>query len=670
MPAATPAAGERLPRRARYLIPAGTPRRAEILASLTLLVLLAGALFAQVTLVLAVVFLAFDRLSRLRPSWLLTPAACGLAWLLAAGLGRTLAGFWAVPGRVAGLLATAAAHPATLPALSGIPAVIGRAAAAQFPAALILAAAICAAGCWARWLHTDEWDLPGYRTGLASRCRRWWTAAFLRAGGVLTPDGVCLGAELGTGRRAAVSWREAAGGVLVTGAAPAAVSAAGLQLAHAAIRLRKPVLVVDLAGDRHLPESLAAVCAAAGAPLLRFGYASTGGYEPFRDTEPACAAGLVMGILDAGVLPEAARAACRDCLTTALALLGAAPGEPGAAALDELVALLRPGALRARAAQVPGWHPDRAALAGRAGVAERWLERDEASAQQVAAQLSALRASDLGAGLAPPGQLPGSQISLAGVIRERAVALFSLGGGGAGGPAAPGPAAGMIATLLALDVAARYAGLHRSGTAPDGLAWFSECGHVAPAALAGLAGAAPALVPLFSTTSPVAAGRLAGQASVRVVARLADAGLAGQLAAQTGTRLVSAARAGVVTGVLPAAPMPAAAVPAMPAPVIPGPVTPLAVSAPAPPPAGWPAGVTGHAAGQPAPGIDAGPFGPIRTFVVTAESLCSLPGDELVLIAGQPGSRARVVRTRAIRGRVRPAPAAQPRHASAAVWPR
>src|SRR5215467_13671518 len=108
MPAANPAAGERLPRRARYLIPAGTPRRAEVIAALTLLALLAGSLFAQVTLLLAVAFLTFDRLSRLRPSWLLAPAACGLAWLLATGPARALTGFWAVPSRVASLLATAA----------------------------------------------------------------------------------------------------------------------------------------------------------------------------------------------------------------------------------------------------------------------------------------------------------------------------------------------------------------------------------------------------------------------------------------------------------------------------------------------------------------------------------------------------------------------------------
>jgi len=529
MPAAAPTLPERVPRRARYLIPPDAPRRAEFLAAAALAALLAGVLFAQLTLIATVVFHAFGRLSRLRPSWLLTPAACGLAAVLGVGLPRALAGFWAVPSGVGHLLAGTLTHPATAARLSGVPAIIGREAGRQLPVALLLAAGIAAAASWVRWLHTDEWDLPVYRPGLVSRCRRWWTVTLTRSGAVVTATGACLGADPGSGRPVAVSWQEAAAGILVTGADPAAVGSSAFQLAHAAIRRRKPVLVVDLAGDRQLPAALATVCAAAAAPLLTFGSDITARYEPFRDPEPERVAGLVMGIVDWRGVPEPAVAACRDCLTVAFALLDAAPGEADVAVLDELAGLLTPGALRARAARVPAWHPGRGPLTSRAALAGQWLERDPATAGLVVSQLAALRESEPGRWLSPG---PGTQISLDAVIRERAVALFSLAG--------PGAATTMLANLLALDMASRYAALHRNWTAPDGLAWFSQCDRVAPAALARLASSAPGLVPVLTTSTPDVASRLAGQASVCVVRRLADPGLAGQLAATTGTRAAPA----------------------------------------------------------------------------------------------------------------------------------
>ena len=43
------------------------------------------------------------------------------------------------------------------------------------------------------------------------------------------------------------------------------------QLVHAAVRRRKPVFVLDVTADPALPGRLAAVCAAAGAPLQVFG---------------------------------------------------------------------------------------------------------------------------------------------------------------------------------------------------------------------------------------------------------------------------------------------------------------------------------------------------------------------------------------------------------------
>src|SRR5260370_42694151 len=85
MPAAVPLVPERPPRRARYLIPLGTPRRGEVLATLAVVIALAAALLAPLTLLLLVAFYPISRISRWRPVWLAGPACCGAVWLLAGG---------------------------------------------------------------------------------------------------------------------------------------------------------------------------------------------------------------------------------------------------------------------------------------------------------------------------------------------------------------------------------------------------------------------------------------------------------------------------------------------------------------------------------------------------------------------------------------------------------
>jgi hypothetical protein len=277
MPAAVRHAQERPLRRAWYLVPLGTPRRSEVLAALAAPAVVAAALFAPLTLLLALTFQAVSRVSRWRPVWLAVPACCGAVWLLAIGPGSAVAAFAAGVSSVAVLLSHLATDPA---GLGRLPAVQGHDLAGRLPVALILAAGLAVLAWWVRWLHTDEWELPAVRPGLASFCRRWWTAASLRSGGIVTRDGACLGVDRATGRPAAISWRDADAGVLVTGAAPAAVLASGWQLAHAAVRRRKPVFVVDLAGSRELPEMLAAVCAAVAAPLQVFSDGAAVRYEP------------------------------------------------------------------------------------------------------------------------------------------------------------------------------------------------------------------------------------------------------------------------------------------------------------------------------------------------------------------------------------------------------
>src|SRR5215472_12484536 len=219
MPAAVVAAPQRAPRRARYLIPLGTPRRREMLAALAVLGVLGGLLFAPVTLGLAVAFHVIGKITRWRPVWLAVPAACGVVWVLAIGPAAALAGFLAAPRAVVALLGGVVTDPARLThpdtastgSVSWFP--------GQFPIALILAAGIAAVAWWLDWLHTDEWRLPAPRPGLVSACRRRLTTAFVKSGGVLTRSGACLGVGQDTGGPAAVSWREAERGVLITGAA-------------------------------------------------------------------------------------------------------------------------------------------------------------------------------------------------------------------------------------------------------------------------------------------------------------------------------------------------------------------------------------------------------------------------------------------------------------------
>lgn len=583
------------PRRARYLIPPGTPRRREILATLALLGVLIGLLFAQVTLGLAVAFYATGKITRWRPVWLAVPAACGAVWVLAIGPAAAVSGFAAAPRAVTAMLAAVLTDPARLAHPAAVSHGSVRWFPGQFPVALILAAGIAAVSWWLDWLHTDEWRLPAPRPGLVSVCRRWLTAAFVRSGGVLTRDGACLGVARETGRAAAVPWREAERGVLVTGSAGPSVAGSGFQLVHAAVRLRKPVIVVDLAAGPGLAASLASVCAAAGAPLQVFGAAGTGYYEPLRGGDPARRAALVMGMIDWDQAPDSVRLGCQACLTDVFAVAGAAPPDPPVAMLDDVAGLLRPGALAARMERVPPYHPHRTSLAGRAAMTAGRLAAETSLATFVAGQLTGLRASPLGRwlGAAPDA---GPQISLDEVVRQRAVVLFALD------RAAHGRAADTIANLVAQDAAAVCHGLRRAGIGGDGLAWFGQCETADPQALAGLvsAGAGAGLATVLGTTSPAAAGRLADEVSVLVLHRLEDRALAGRLAWLTGSRLV------------PAAPPPA----------------------PHPEPAA--AGMTGPA-----------PPGTAWSPAVTGEALCALGEGEFTLVprgaagrtgqAGQPG---------------------------------
>src|SRR5580692_11604064 len=336
MPASATATAERDPRRARSLSPGDTPPRGELGAALAAAGLLAHLLLAQLTLLLTVVLDLTGRVGRWRPLWLAGPAAAGFLWVLAIGPGRALAGFTDGPHQVLGYLAGAAGQPARVLHPARAFAGVGRWLPRQAPFALILAPAEAAVAGWLRARRAGERGLPP-RPGLIVAVRRLGTVAWVRSGGVVTRTGACLGADWRTGRPAGISWRAAEGGVLVTGASAAEVSAASFQLVHAAVRRRKPVLVVDLgepdgpgalAGpDRPagLAGALASICADTGAPLHVFGPAGQGCYEPWRGGDPARKAALVMGMIDWGPGADHARRACGAYLSDLFAVAAAAP---------------------------------------------------------------------------------------------------------------------------------------------------------------------------------------------------------------------------------------------------------------------------------------------------------------------------------------------------------
>jgi hypothetical protein len=607
MPAAPLAVAAREPRRARYLIPRDLPRRGEIIAALWALTLIGHLLLAQLTILLAVAFQVVSRVSRWRPQWLAVPAAAGFLWALAIGPAAALAGFADGPRRVLGYLAKTARDPANIVHLGTVFGGLGHWLPRQLPLALIVAAGEAAAAWWLRWLHTDQQDFPAPRPGLMVLAGRHLRSRSVAAGGVVTREGACLGIVARTGEQAAISWPEAERGVLCTGSSGAAVAATSFQVVHAAIRRRKPVIAVDLTGTGGLAESLAAVCEAAAAPLRIFGPSGPAYYEPLRGGDPARKAALVMGMIDWGAVADHARRTCGGYLNDLFAVAAAAPGDPDVPVIDDLVHLLSPPALRARVERVPPYHPRRAPLAERVRVSASLMQADPSAAAVLTEQLTGLRASHLGRWLRPEPlagrSATSARISLSGIVRDRAVALFSLDQATYGRPAA------MIANLVALDTAAVFAASRRLQAGGDGLAWFSHCEAVDHPALAALlgAGAQAGLAVLLGTASPEAAERVAGLANVLVIHRLDDAGLAARLAPLT----AAAAHRGE--------PGAAAAPPAFP-------VAQAAAAGPSPLLGSWAADPGPGAAGSTLAGAP----------LVSPDALCRLRQDEFALTVKSP----------------------------------
>jgi hypothetical protein len=491
-------------------------------------------IFAQLTLVLALIFYGVSRVSRWRPSWLAAPAAAGVVWTLAIGPGAAGAGFAAGPARVVAYLGGISGHSSRLLHLGVAYSGMGHWLLRQLPLALIAASAEAALAAWLDWLHTDEWDVRPPRPGLLSAARRAVVIRAIRSGGVLTRDGACVGVDEMSGARAALSWPELAGGVLVVGASRSGTTTSSLQLVHAAVRLRKPVIVVNLGGGTDLGPPLAAVCSAASAPFYEFSAAGPASYEPFRYGDPARRAALVTAMINWSGTAEHYRRSCAAYLTDVFELIDAAPADPRVPMLDDVAHLLDRPALQARMEQVPAYDARRPALAERIRASAGLAQSDPELLATAVTQLAELRTSPIGRWLRPAGPAGRAHIDIGRVIRDRAVALFSLGASGHAGAAA------RLAWLIGQDILAADADLSDIGISADGIAWFDHCEGLPQPMVRDLIGrGSDAGLPVVLTTTSSRAGLgLAGEVNALLLHRMPDAASAESFAALTGEKLV------------------------------------------------------------------------------------------------------------------------------------
>ena len=236
------------------------------MAACAVLLLAAHLLLAQLTLVLALSFMLTGRVSRWRLGWLVGPAAAGLIWALALGPGRAAAGFAAGPVHVLDYLGhrrltAGLSHP------SGPFAGAGSWLPRQLPIALIAGAAEAALIGWLAGLRAGPSAALPRRPGAVAAVRTALAASLIRSGSVVTRNGCALGVAPTTGAVAELRWPEIAGGILVAGAENQGVTVTSLQVVHAALRRRKPLIVIDVSADAAIARALTTACAATGTPL-------------------------------------------------------------------------------------------------------------------------------------------------------------------------------------------------------------------------------------------------------------------------------------------------------------------------------------------------------------------------------------------------------------------
>jgi hypothetical protein len=510
-----------MPRRARHLIPTQLPRRGEVIAACAVLVLLAHLLFAQLTLVLAVTFAVVSKASRWRGWWLSVPAVAGLAWVLVIGPRAAAAGFVAGPAQILAYLGRGGHLLQPRGAFAGAGSWLPR----QWPLALVFGAAEAALAGWVAWIHTDEWAVPASRPGAFAAVRSALNRRALSGGAVVTRDGCALGVDPATGARVILCWPEAAGGILVTGASMELVTITSFQLVHAALRRRKPVIVIDMASDQAVARAMAGVCAAAGSEL-RTCESGEGRYEPFRHAVPARRLAMTLALLGADEAdwpPDGVR----TYLSAVFAVMDAVPADPRIPVLDDIVHLLNPMALQARLRLVPVTDQRRGQLDELALAAARTAQEDPRVLRATGRHLfPAARRLSAGNGAADGG------IDLVQVVRERSAALFRV----------DDPA---MARLVCADIAALGEDLRRIGVEGDGLVWLHGADSLAAGTLAGLVtGGAAAGLPVLVSVAEQAAPDIASLVNAVLMHRLADAAVAASLAPRTGSTMSPATQSG------------------------------------------------------------------------------------------------------------------------------
>ena len=507
---------EQMPRRARYLVPKGLPRRGEFLAACVVVAVLAHVLFAQLTIVLAVVFALTTRATRWRLSWLLVPVVTGVAWTLAAGPRAAAAGFAAGPAKVAAYLGASGHQLDHVLHFTGAFTGIGSWLPRQLPLAIVTGAAEAAIIGWLSWLHTDEISMRPARPGLLVAVRRAAIRRAIRAGGVVTRDGSCLGsggrirfpdhAVLARGGRRGVRVRLGR-----TGRAEHELPAGPRRGAAAQ------------AGGRGGPDRRPGPAGAPGRGLRRGGRAAAGVRRgrllravPARRPRPAGLAHHRHGQL--GRAGQPLPASCVAYLQDVFELIDAAPGDPRVPVLDEVIHLLNPTAMRARMEHVPASYPRRDVLAERTRVSVSLLHAEPATTAALARQLRELKASESGRWLRPPGPAPAAEIDLGQTVTDRGVVLFRLGG-------SPSPAvSAMLTRLVCQDLLTAGAALRGIGVGGDGIVWLAECGSMPRSSVTELIARGPGagLPVLAATTSAPAAAELAELTNVVVAHRMED----------------------------------------------------------------------------------------------------------------------------------------------------
>ena len=508
--------------------------------------MLAQLAFAQFTILLAICFLLIDRLSRWRPPWLLLPTAIGLAWVLAWGPGRSVAGFLAGGSHLVGLLAERGPLLTKLGNLRGAFTGWQQWLPRQLPVALVIAAAEAA-----------MLVLPGraarsarYRRGLLVLARCGYLTMVLRRGELATPDGCCLGITPTTGTRAEITWLEAEAGVLCLSQDAAAVSATGRDLVLAAIQHRKAVIVIDLNGrpaasqpgragragrasQASLTDQLGLACAEVNAPLRWFGW-QPASFDPIADTSPDKATSLVLAMIDWTGAGQARRLLCASYLEAALAVLAAvkmAGAQPATSAsrpaplIDELIGLLAPGALPARLAELRGHPAGRGELATKVAELTGQLGGDHSVLAPVIGQLTELARELTSKPSARSTRSPADQpITMTAALAGREVACFPLD------RPVRGRAAEMIARLVVASLTDALTEHSDLGIGRDCLVWIDGCEILDARQLGALIslGTRTGAAVVLGTTVAATAAALAAQVNVIALRGSGPPGLGNQ----------------------------------------------------------------------------------------------------------------------------------------------